>query len=145
MAEIERLDGALQVVVFTDGGVEYGLGIDQVQEIILPRPITRVPRAPERIEGVINLQGNVIPVISLHRRLSLGQRTNSEQGRIIIVHRLDITVGIIVDGVKEVLNLSTGQIEPPAPEGMADMARLSGMGKISGRVILLLDLDNLLG
>jgi purine-binding chemotaxis protein CheW len=145
MAETEGLDDELQVVVFTVGGVEYGLGIDRVQEIIRPLPITRVPRAPERIEGVINLQGNVVPVISLHRRLSTGQRTNSEQGRIIIVRSPDITVGIMVDSVKEVLNLSTKQIEPLVRSDRADVAYLSGIGKIAGRAILLLDMGNLLG
>ena len=144
LAEIERLEGDLQVIVFTVGNEEYGLEIDQIQEIIRPLPITRVPRAPERIEGVINLHGNVVPVINLPRRLSLGRKINLEQSRIIIVHRPDSTVGIVVDSVKEVLSLSTGQIEPPAQADMADVTYLSGIGKTSGRVILLLDMGNLL-
>jgi len=142
MAVTEDLDSGLQVVVFTAGSGEYGLGIGQVQEIIRPLPITRVPRSPEHIEGVINLRGNIVPVIDLHRRLDLGRRANSKRSRIIIVRTQDLIAGIIVDSVKEVLDLPAGHIEPPLA-GKTE-AHLSGIGKSSGRVILLLDLKNVL-
>jgi purine-binding chemotaxis protein CheW len=138
----ENLDGGL-VVVFTAGGAEYGLRIGQVQEIIRPLPITRVPNSPERIEGVINLRGNVIPAINLHKRLALGGRANSVRSRVIIVRTQDITAGIIADSVKEVLDLPAEHIEPPLT-GKTDAAHLSGIGKSSGRVIMLLDLENIL-
>ena len=65
MAVAKELSDELQVVVFTAGGEEYGLEIDHVQEIIRPLPVTRVPGSPKYIEGVINLRGNVVPVINL--------------------------------------------------------------------------------
>ena len=120
------------MVVFTAGGEEYGLEIDQVQEIIRPLPITRVPGSPEYIEGVINLRGNVVPVINLQRRLALDRITNSDKSRIIIVSRQDLTVGIIVDSVKDVLNLPAEHVELPVLTGKTDVSHLSGIGKHSG-------------
>jgi len=142
VAVAENLDGGL-VVVFTAGGSEYGLRIGQVQEIIRPLPISRVPNAPERIEGVINLRGNVVPVLSLQKRLALETKVNSGRSRVIIVRLQDITAGIIVESVQEVLDLPAEQIEPPLA-GKTDAPHLSGIGKSSGRVIMLLDLENIL-
>jgi purine-binding chemotaxis protein CheW len=142
MAVKVDLDCGQQVVVFTAGSEEYGLGIGQVQEIIRLLPITRVPCSPEHVEGVINLRGNVVPVIDLHRRLALGQRANSWRSRIIIVRTQDMIAGFIVDSVNEVLDLPAGHIEPPL-DGKEE-AHLKGIGKSSGRVILLLNLENVL-
>jgi purine-binding chemotaxis protein CheW len=142
MAVAENLNGGL-IVVFTAGGGEYGMKIGQVQEIIRPLPITRVPNSPENIEGVINLRGNIVPVVNLHKRLALAGRLNSERNRVIIVRSQDITVGVIVDSVKEILDLPAEHIEPPLT-GKTDVARLIGIGKSSGRVIMLLDLENIL-
>jgi purine-binding chemotaxis protein CheW len=142
MVVAENLDGGL-VVVFTAGGAEYGLRIGQVQEIIRPLPISRVPNAPERIEGVINLRGNVVPVINLHKRLAMEAMAPSGRSRVIIVHTRELTAGIIVDSVKEVLDLPAEQIEPPLTD-KSDAAHLSGIGKSAGRVIMLLDLENIL-
>ena len=142
MAVAENLSGGL-AVVFTAGGVEYGLGIGQVQEIIRPLPIARVPNAPENIEGVINLRGNIIPVINLHKRLALGERISSERSRVIIVRTQDITAGIIVDSVKEVLDLPTEYVKPLLA-GKTDVASLLGIGKSSDHVFMLLDLESIL-
>lgn len=149
MSEVEILEDQVRLVVFTAGGQEYGLEIDQVQEIIRPLPVTRVPGAPGYIEGVVNLRGNVVPVVNLHRRLALGQRTDSPTSRIIIVNSQDIT-GIIVDSVREVLGLpkkciERKRLEPPAGTSLPDMAHLGGIGKNRDRIILLLDLDSVLG
>ena len=122
----------------------YGLRVDQVKEIIRLIPITRVPNSPERIEGVINLRGNVVPVVNLHKRLGLGERVNSQRSRVIIVCTQDVTAGIVVDSVKEVLDLPAGHIEPPLT-GKKETSHLSGIGKSSGRVIMLLDLEKIDG
>jgi purine-binding chemotaxis protein CheW len=142
MAVAENLSGGL-AVVFTAGGAEYGLRIGQVQEIIRPLPIARVPNSPESIEGVINLRGNIIPVINLHKRLSLGGRKNSERSRVIIVRTQDMTAGIIVDSVKEVLDLPVEYIKTPQTDKM-DVAGLLGIGKSTDHVFILLDLENIL-
>jgi purine-binding chemotaxis protein CheW len=138
----ENLDGG-QVIVVAAGGAEYGLRIGQVQGIIRPLPITRVPNSPERIEGVINLRGNVVPVINLHKRLALAGSADPIGSRVVIVSTQDITAGIIVDSVKEVLDLPAGHIEPLLASEK-EAAPLCGIGKSSGRVILLLNLENIL-
>ncbi len=145
MAVAKDLSDELQVVVFTAGGEEYGLEIDQVQEIVRPLPVTRVPGTPEYIEGVVNLRGNVVPVINLHKRLALDRITNSDKSRIIIVSRQDLTAGLIVDSVKDVLNIPAENVELPVLTSKTDVSHLSGIGKHSGCVIPLLDLDNILG
>ncbi|NPV28229.1 MAG: chemotaxis protein CheW [Firmicutes bacterium] len=146
MVENQRTFGdEIQLVVFLVGKEEYGLEINQVQEINRLLPITRVPRAPSYIEGVINLRGNVIPVINLHSRLGLGTRTNTARTRIIVAQVQEIPVGLIVDEVLGVLYLSSSAIEPPALPGVAaSTAHLLGVGKSEGRLILLLDLASLL-
>ncbi|MDH7576739.1 MAG: chemotaxis protein CheW [Bacillota bacterium] len=135
----------IQLVVFSVEKEEYGLEISQVQEINRLLPITRVPRAPAYIEGVINLRGNVVPVVNLHSRLKLGMRTNTDRTRIVVVRAQGIPVGLIVDEVLEVLCLSSSAVEPHAMPGVTSNAGyLQGVGKINERLILLLDLDSLL-
>lgn len=130
----------LQLVVFQLGQEEYGVDIQTVQEIIRPVKITRVPGAPEHVEGVIDLRGKIIPVIDLHKKLQLGQRQNTESARIIVVQVDDALTGIIVDGVSEVLRLPAEQIEKP---DMTDEAFIEGVGKLNGRLIILLKIERL--
>ncbi len=134
----------IQLVVFSVGKEEYGLDISQVQEINRLLPITRVPRAPACIEGVINLRGDVVPVMNLHSRLGLGMRTDTDRTRIVITQVQGISVGLIVDEVLEVLSLRSSTIEPPAMTGISNTGYLQGIGKIEGRLLLLLDLVSLL-
>jgi len=135
----------LQLVIFSVGTEEYGLEVNQVQEIIRLLPITRVPRAAAFIEGVINLRGNVIPVVNLHYRLGLEQRKDTDRTRVIIAEVQGISVGLIVDQVLEVLYISRSDLEPPASAGnVDDAAFIRGIGKLHERLILLLDLESLL-
>jgi purine-binding chemotaxis protein CheW len=98
MIASEDLSDNLQLVVFSAGEDEFGLEIAQVHEIIRMLPITRIPRAAECVEGVINLRGNVVPVINLHQRLGLKPRTDTEKTRIIVAQVGEVTMGIVVDG-----------------------------------------------
>lgn len=135
----------VQLVVFTIGTEEYGIEVNQVQEIIKLLPITRVPRSPDFIEGAINLRGNVIPVVNVHHRLGLEKRENTEKTRIIVVEVQRNSVGLIVDQVLEVLYLSQSAFEPPTVAGnLTNVAFIKGIGKLNGRLILLLDLEALL-
>lgn len=131
----------LQVVAFKLAEEEYAVDILNVQEIIRILEITRVPKSPFFIEGVINLRGNVIPVIDLRKRLGLTERTNTENTRIIITKLDEITVGMVVDSVSEVLRLATASIEPP-PSMLSnvDIDFIEGVGKIDERLIILLNL-----
>lgn len=145
MNEVKNnFENKIQLVIFLVDKGEYGLEINQVQEINRLLPITRVPRGPDYVEGVVNLRGNVIPVVNLHHRLGLGARVDSERTRIIIVQTKEILAGLVVDGVLEVLDLPPKAIEPPVMTEITNVVYLQGIGKIAERLILLLDLNKLL-
>jgi purine-binding chemotaxis protein CheW len=134
-----------QLVVFHLGAELYGVEIARVHEIIRLMQVTRVPRAPSFVEGVINLRGKVIPVVDLRRRFGLPQADHTRASRIVVVELSDHVVGIIVDGVSEVLRVNTATIEPPSPVVAGiDSEYLSGIAKVDEQLIILLDLDRVL-
>jgi len=134
-----------QLVTFTLGSEEYGVDIMRVQEIIRFQNVTHVPQMPSFIEGVINLRGIVIPVIDLRKRFQLAEPGHTANTRIIVVNVGAKTTGIVVDAVSEVLRLPEDQIEPPPPvvSGIGH-EYLQGVGKVQGRLLILLDLDKIL-
>ncbi|MEZ7890863.1 MAG: chemotaxis protein CheW [Candidatus Wallbacteria bacterium] len=134
-----------QLVSFRLGAEEYGLSIMKVQEIIRLQEITKVPQMPEFIEGVINLRGNVIPIIDLRKRFGLEIIEKTAETRIVVVSVRERVMGIIVDGVSEVLRLSDDQIEPPPPV-VSNIGReyIKGVGKLEKRLLILLDIDKIL-
>lgn len=135
-----------QLVVFTLGQEEYGVDILQVQEIKRLTEVTRVPNAPVFVEGVINLRGNVIPVIDLHKRFGLGAFQPTQESRIIIVTVRDITLGIMVDSVSEVITLEEAAITPPPPlVAGIEASFVQGIGKLGDRLLILLNMDRILG
>lgn len=144
--EDQELNGKedLQLVVFTIDTGEYAFNILDVHEIIRLAEITRVPRTPAYVEGVINLRGNVIPVIDLHKRLGLPAGKPTDKTRIVIVQVQGIKAGMIVDEVLEVLQLSSQDVEP-APAARDNTEFLQGVGKVGDRLLLLVDLERLLG
>lgn len=128
---------------------EFGLEILKVQEIIKMMDITRVPRTPSFVRGVLNLRGKVIPVIDLRLKFDMETRESTEKTCIIVVtvkRREDsVVMGIIVDEVSEVLDVAGESIEA-APEfgGVVDTSFILGMGKVGERVVTLLDVDKVL-
>lgn len=134
----------LQLVSFHLDGEEYALEILKVQEIIRMQDLTRVPNSPEFVEGVINLRGRVIPVIGLRQRFSLEPRAHDKQTRIVIVEVSGTVVGFVVDSVSEVLRIPTDTIEPPPRLSRVDREFISGVGKLDRRLLLMLDLDQLM-
>lgn len=134
-----------QVVVFQLADQTYGVDIACVYEIIRMEAITRVPRAPQFVEGVINLRGRIIPVIDLRRRFGLPQNEQTRASRIIIVEMNGMTVGMVVDAVLEVLRLPADSIEPPPPviNGI-DSAYLRGIALWGERLIIMLDTEKVL-
>lgn len=104
-------ENAKQFVIFTLKQQLYGIDIQSVQIIERMKNIMRVPKAPECIKGVMNLRGEIIPVIDLRAQFQLGEMTDSDDTRIIIIKIDDTMVGIIVDSVKEVVELKDEQIE----------------------------------
>jgi purine-binding chemotaxis protein CheW len=134
-----------QLVVFQLGAELYGVDIARVHEIIRLQTITRVPRAPSFVEGVINLRGKVIPVVDLRRRFGLPLADHTRATRTVVVEIGDQVVGIIVDSVSEVLRVSTATIEPPSPVVAGiDSEYLQGIAKLPERLVILLDLDRVL-
>lgn len=136
----------LQLVTFFLGNEEYALDIALVQEIVRMTAITHVPRAPEFVDGVVNLRGRIVPVVDLRRRLGMPPAEVDRQTRIIIVQYRSSTVGLVVDRVNEVLRLGADSIEP-APgivSDRVDTAYVTGVGKLDDRLLILLDLDRIL-
>ena len=128
---------------------EYGLEILKVQEIIKMMDITKVPRTPEFVRGVINLRGKVIPVVDLRLKFSMEAKETTEKTCVIVVQVRraggTVTMGIIVDEVSEVLDVAANQIEPPPEFGATvDTAFILGMGKVGKKVVMLLDVDRIL-
>lgn len=135
---------------FVLGREEYGLEILKVQEIIGMMTVTRVPRTPTHVRGVLNLRGRVIPVVDLRCKFAMSAVEDTEKTCIIVVQvrqeDLTVTMGIIVDEVSEVLNFGGDQIEP-APNfggGMDEAQFITGMGKLGKKVVILLDVDRVL-
>ena len=128
---------------------EYGIPILKVREIIKLLEITSIPKTPGYIKGVINLRGKIIPIMDLRLKFGLEEKEYNERTCIVVV---EITIndtrklmGLIVDTVSEVVNLTTDQIEPPPEYGYQNsQAYLSGVGKVKERVILLLDIERIL-
>ena len=136
----------IQLVVFKLDKEEYGVSILQVQEIKRMTDITRVPHTPDYLKGVINLRGSILPVIDLKKRLSLHAGDYTDDTRIIIVKVEEISVGIIVDAVSEVMTLDDGSIEPPQTVvGGVSAAYIEGVGKLGDRLIILLNLEAVIG
>ncbi|MFH1624664.1 MAG: chemotaxis protein CheW [Pseudomonadota bacterium] len=134
----------LQLVTFNIGGEEFGVDILKVQEINRMLQITRVPRSPDFVEGVINLRGKVVPVIDLRKRFNLEKKKADKQTRIIVVEVEKKIVGFIVDAVSEVLRIPSSTVESPPPilAGI-DSEYITGVGKLEDRLLILLDLNKL--
>jgi len=135
----------MQLVTFSIGEEEFGVDILKVQEIIRMMEITKVPRAPDFVEGVINLRGKVIPILDLRKRFGLATRDHDKHTRIIVIEISNMIVGFVVDSVSEVLRIPSNTVEPPPPvvSGM-ESEYISGVGKLADRLLILLDLDRLL-
>lgn len=138
-------DELLQLVTFSIGEEEFGVNILKVQEIIRTMEITKVPRAPAFVEGVINLRGKVIPIIDLRRRFGLTSKQEDKDTRIIVIEINSIIVGFVVDAVSEVLRIPASTVEPPPPVvAGVESDYINGVGKLKERLLIMLDLDRLL-
>ena len=146
-ADLQHLSG--KYLTFKLDVEEFGIEILKVQEIIKMMNITRVPRTPAFVRGVINLRGKVIPVIDLRQKFEMDHRDETEMTCIIVVTvkrgGQDVIMGVIVDEVSEVLDVAGESIEP-APEfgGVVDTTFILGMGKVGERVVTLMDVDRVL-
>jgi purine-binding chemotaxis protein CheW len=138
----------IQVITFRVGDEEFGIGIESVREINRLDKITSIPRSPSFIKGIMNLRGNVIPVIDLRERFCLERTEYTEAKRVIIVEIGNKLTGLLVDSVSEVLRISKRDIESPPEiiETDVNMEFIRAIGKTNGgnRIILIIDVEKIL-
>jgi purine-binding chemotaxis protein CheW len=138
-------DDEIQVVAFHLGKEEYAVDILNVQGIERVLNITRVPRSENHIEGVVNLRGNIIPIINLHKKFNLQSEGNDEDKRIVVFQFDDLKVGIIVDEVSEVMRLGKEDIEETEKVySSINAEHIKGIAKVNNRLLILLDLLKIL-
>lgn len=135
----------IQLVTFNLGDEEFGIDILIVKEIIRLVDITRVPNAPDYVEGVINLRGKVVPIIDLRKRLGMSDIERTSNSRIIVVDLDSKVIGFIVDKVNEVLRIDKSTLEDPPPMTTGvDAEFLTSIAKLENRLISFLDLEKLI-
>jgi purine-binding chemotaxis protein CheW len=132
-------------LAFELDGEEYAVEVDRVEVVLESAPITRVPKAPAHLRGVINYRGSVIPVADLKSRFSEGGKT-AEDSSIIVLHIRyageDLVVGVLADMVREVIDLDPARVErPPKLGSRVDDALIAGIGEHAGRFVVVLDID----
>ncbi len=134
-----------QYLAFHLGDEEYALDIKKISEIIKVREFTDIPRAPEYVLGIISLRGVVVPVFDLRQRLNLGRSELLTTSRIIVCQIEDLTVGLLVDSINQVVNLVDDDVEPP-PGVLSGLDRemVFGIGRYEGRMIILLQIESVL-
>jgi purine-binding chemotaxis protein CheW len=135
----------LQVVGFRIGNETFGVRIASVREIVRVPEITSVPSAPDTVEGVINLRGKIIPVMDLRKRFGHVDIQPDKKNRILVVELQNKLIGLIVNAASEVLKIPPSEIEAPGSvfaEG--ESSYVTGVGKLKGRLIILLDVSKLL-
>lgn len=130
---------------FTLGNEEYGIDILRVQEIRGYDAVTKIANTPEFIKGVINLRGIIVPIVDMRIKFKLGNITYNEYTVVIILNVAKRVVGMVVDGVSDVLTLTPEQIKP-APEfgGTLDTQYLTGLGTVDERMLILVDIERLM-
>ncbi len=142
-AETRAREG--KYLTFVLGDEEYGIDITRVKEIIGVMAVTHIPRTPPFIKGVINLRGKVIPVIDLRLKFGMPEISHTRETVFIVVEVSGALVGIVVDTVREVLNIHGTDIEPSPQFGSRlNTDFILGMGKVQGKVKILLDIEKAL-
>ena len=135
----------LHIVGFRIGNETSGVGIGSVREIVRVPEITSVPSAPDLIEGVINLRGKIIPVMDLRKRFGQTEIISDKKNRILVVELENKLIGLIVNAASEVLKIPPSEVDSPGSvfaEG--ESSYVTGVGKLKGRLIILLDIAKLL-
>jgi purine-binding chemotaxis protein CheW len=142
----EKGGAAREYLTFTLGKEEYAIDILKVQEIRGYDAVTQIANAPEFIKGVINLRGLIVPIIDMRIKFSLGNVEYNEFTVVIIMNVLGRVVGMVVDGVSDVLSLASEQVRP-APEfgSTLDTSYITGIGTVNERMLILMDIERLMG
>jgi purine-binding chemotaxis protein CheW len=130
---------------FTLGGEEYGVEILRVQEIRGYDSVTAIAHAPDFVKGVINLRGTIVPIVDLRIKFALGSASYDEFTVVIILSVADRVIGVVVDGVSDVISLQPEAVQPPPQLGrVVDTDYILGMGSRDENMIILVDIERLL-
>jgi purine-binding chemotaxis protein CheW len=141
----ETREAQCQLVSFNIREDEFAVDIGEVQEIIKMQSITHVPKAPSFVEGVINLRGVIVPIMSLRERFGIEKTENTKSTRIMIINLDDKRIGLIVDAVSEVLRIAVSAIKEPPQDAIGESAGfVKGMVNVGDRLIIVLDLPKVL-
>lgn len=143
LADLSEAEETAQYIVIKLGAEQYGIDIKYIDNIVRMQHITRVPKVADYLKGVINLRGEIIPVMSIRLKMDLPENELTKAARIIIL-KLEQhgTIGIIVDEVREVVTLSTAEIEKVSYDGQEGKTNfIFGIGKHNNELISLLDLN----
>ncbi len=133
----------MTLIIFAIADKEYGIDINQVYKVIRVNDVTTIPDSAEFVEGVINLRGRVIPIISLRKKLKMERADLNKMNRVIVVRFNNKFVGVIVDGVSEILPIQSSNIIEP-DELLKETKYLIGVGRLKERLILIIDIERLL-
>jgi purine-binding chemotaxis protein CheW len=134
-----------EYLTFTLGAESYGIDILKVQEIRGYDAVTRIANTPEFIKGVINLRGVIVPIVDLRIKFSVGEATYHEFTVVIIINVLSKVVGVVVDGVSDVIDLPAGSIQPPPDFGAGlDTRYITGLGTVNEQMLILVDIEKLI-
>ena len=145
LAENEVSSNIVQLVTFHLDDETYGIDVMQVQEVLRVTEIAPVPGAPPYVLGIFNLRGNVVTVIDTRGRFSLPPAEITDDTRIVIIESEQQVVGILVDGVAEVVELDTGTIDATPNVGNEESSRyIQGVATLDGKLLIVLDLNKLL-
>jgi len=145
-AEWDTEGTTAQSILFKMGNEYYGLPISLVREIIKPLPVTRFPKSPLYVEGVIDLRGRILPIINLPKMFGLEATPETDDTRFVDLQLEGLNIGIIVEAVSEVLNIPQKLIEPAPPIiAGVDGKYLQGIARMNDKLIMLLDVDEIFG
>ena len=143
MSELAHANIAQEFLTFRLGNEEYGIEILKVQEIRGYDTITQIANAPEFIKGVVNLRGIIVPIIDMRIKFNLGEATYDRFTVVIILNLSGRVVGIVVDGVSDVIGLDAEQVKPtPEFGGVLNTEYIMGLGTVDDRMLILLDIEN---
>jgi purine-binding chemotaxis protein CheW len=145
MESLIREEANQELLVFALGKEEYGIDILKVQEIRGYDAVTSIANSPSFIKGVINLRGNIVPIVDLRIKFNIGNMSYDQFTVVIIINVAQRTLGIVVDGVSDVMTLTPEQIRNAPEFGSAlDTAYILGLGTIEDRMIILVDIEKLM-
>lgn len=133
-----------QLISFTVGAEEYGLELLRVKEVIRMRQVTWLPKAPPSVKGIINLRGDVIPIVDLRERFGLAAREQTAATRVIVVEVEGHMMGMVVDAASQVVRVPNDQFDPP-PRAMGAATRdfITSVGKLDDRLVVMIDVNKI--